>query len=173
MKIMNVAFLVACMIASSGVTVMAQPVAKPVTGKPADKPQDKKKVDKKIDCDVVEVVATTTDKPGMDGDLVGLEKKLKKPPFSSWNTFKVLSRATKSLALLRAETITLNRGSITILLRDVSDAVKPRLGLTITVDDVDGKRVMDTKVNVDAGESFVVGRSLANNEGHVLAISCH
>jgi hypothetical protein len=172
MKMMKVAFkVVFCgtfMLALAGPAAMAQPGA----GK-ADKIQDKKKVDKKVGCDFVEVVATTTAKPSMDGDLVGLEKKLKKPPFSSWNTFKVLSRVSKSLLLLKAETVPLTKGSITVLLRDVSDAAKPRLGLTVTIDDTEGKRVMDTKVNVDAGESFVVGRSLANNEGHVLAISCH
>jgi hypothetical protein len=50
---------------------------------------------------------------------------------------------------------------------------KRRLALTVTMDDKDGKRVVDIKVNVDSEDYVVVGRSIDNGKnGHVLALSC-
>ncbi len=128
----------------------------------------------KVDCEFVEISATTSTTPKIDSELASIEKKLKKPPFSSWNTFKQLTRVARPLVQLKSEAVKLSTGSVSVLLREVTGlgSKRPRLALSVTMDDVDGKRVMDTKVNVDAGEFFLIGRSLANNEGHVLALSC-
>lgn len=132
------------------------------------------KVEIKTDCEFVEIAATTTQSPKIDVELASMEKKLKKPPFSSWNTFKQLTRVSRPLVQLKSEAVKLTTGSVSVLLREVTGASskRARLALSVTMDDADGKRVMDTKVNVDAGEFFLIGRSLANNEGHVLALSC-
>ncbi|MBP9085887.1 MAG: hypothetical protein KBG15_07195 [Kofleriaceae bacterium] len=130
--------------------------------------------DIKADCEFVEISATTSPTPKIDSELASIEKKLKKPPFSSWNTFKQLTRVARPLLQLKSESVKLSTGSVSVLLREVTGlgGKRPRLALSVTMDDADGKRVMDTKVNVDAGEFFLIGRSLANNAGHVLALSC-
>jgi hypothetical protein len=133
---------------------------------------DTAKTEVKADCEFVEISATTTATAKIDTELSGMEKKLKKPPFSSWNTFKQLGRVSRTVVQLKSETVKLNAGAISVLLREVSASKNPRLALSITMDDGAGKRVMDTKVSVDAGEFFLIGRSLANNEGHVLALAC-
>ena len=56
--------------------------------------------------------------PAIDPELKPLEKKLKKPPFSSWNTFKQLSSGTSSLTKNKAETLKLKQGAATLMLRD-------------------------------------------------------
>ena len=128
----------------------------------------------KADCEFVEISATTSSTPKIDSELASMEKKLKKPPFSSWNTFKQLTRVARPLVHLKSEAVKLSTGSVSVLLREVTGVggKRPRLALSVTMDDTDGKRVMDTRVNVDAGEFFLIGRSLANNAGHVLALSC-
>jgi hypothetical protein len=133
---------------------------------------DAAKPEVKADCEFVEISASTTATAKVDTELAGMEKKLKKPPFSSWNTFKQLGRVSRTVVQLKSETVKLSAGSVSVLLREVTTSKNPRLALSVTMDDSAGKRVMDTKVSVDAGEFFLIGRSLANNEGHVLALAC-
>jgi hypothetical protein len=128
----------------------------------------------KADCSIFEISATNAKDPKdavIDPELRPLEKKLKKPPFGSWNTFHQLSRVNKTLVRLKPETIKLKDGGATVLLREITGP-KARLGLTITMDDASGKRLVDTKVIVDAADYLVVGRSLPNNDGHLLALTC-
>lgn len=159
--------------AHAGKTAKAD-AKQPVVGakpEPAAPPAQK---ELKADCEFVEISATTTATPKIDSELASMERKLKKPPFSSWNTFKQVTRVARPLVQLKSEAVKLSTGSVSVLLREVTGvgSKRPRLALSVTMDDTDGKRVMDTKVNVDAGEFFLIGRSLANNAGHVLALSC-
>jgi hypothetical protein len=128
----------------------------------------------KVNCDFLEITASKTAEAKIPPELKPLEKKLKKPPFSSWNTFKLQSRASKALEQLKAETIKLTIGSASILFRDIDQRPnkKPRVALTVTMDDQKGKRVVDTKVNVVSSDYLVIGRSLANDDGHLLAMTC-
>jgi hypothetical protein len=127
----------------------------------------------KIGCDFLEITASTSAEGKIPSELKPLEKKLKKPPFSSWNTFKLLSRASRSLELLKADTLKLTMGQATVLFRDADQrGKKSKIALTVTIDDEHGKRVVDTKVSVIAGDYLVLGRSLPNNEGHLLAMTC-
>lgn len=153
--------------AHAGKAAKAEPKPTAADTKPAP-------ADVKADCEFVEISATTTATPKIDSALASIEKKLKKPPFSSWNTFSQLTRVARPLVQLKSESVKLSTGSVSVLLREVTGlgGKRPRLALSVTMDDTDGKRVMDTKVNVDAGEFFLIGRSLANNAGHVLALSC-
>lgn len=127
-----------------------------------------------VACSVVEIEATTGDKPSMDPELKVLEKKLKKPPFSSWNTFKRLGAHTVNLELMKSSTLTLVNGKAGLLLREVTarGGKKTRVSLGITLDDGDGKRVIDSKVAVDAGDYLVVARSLRGGKGQLVAVSC-
>ncbi len=127
-----------------------------------------------VACAVVEIEASTSDAPSIAAELRPLEKKLKKPPFSSWNTFKQLGAHAVSLEPMKASTLTLTHGKAQLLLREVTERgkKKARISLGISVDDAEGKRVLDSKVAVDAGDYLVVGRSLKGNRGHLIAMNC-
>ena len=127
-----------------------------------------------INCGFLEIRASSTDGGKLAPELKVLEKKLKRPPFSSWNTFELLSQSSSSLEILKAKTLKLTDGQATVLYREATErAKKRRLALAVTMDDKEGKRVVDIKVNVDSDDYVVVGRSIDNGKnGHVLALSC-
>jgi hypothetical protein len=125
-------------------------------------------------CDLIEISATTAKEAFIDKGVQALEPKLKKPPFSSWNSFKVLSTAKKTVTQNKPDPTKLTHGTATILLSNVSSAKPPRISLTLTLDDAGGVRVMDTKLSSNAGEWTVVGRSIPkSNDGELLALSCN
>ena len=127
-------------------------------------------------CDFLEISATNSKDGGIADELKPLQKKLKKPPFSSWNTFTLLQPPIQGveLTLRQTATVPLKNGTAGVVLREIErpDQKKPRVVLGVTLDDADRKRVVDTKFAVDAGDFIVVGRSLPNNDGHLLAIYC-
>lgn len=125
-------------------------------------------------CAVIEIGATKAADPSIPPGLKPLEKKLKKPPLSSWNSFKVLSSTNLNLTALRAGQVKLASGQASLMLREIEkrDGKRPRLSLSATMDDASGKRVVDSKVSVDAGDYLVVGYLLPNDDGHFLAVSC-
>lgn len=127
-----------------------------------------------VNCKVIEIEATSSDAPVVDGDLKSLEKKLKKPPFSSWNTFKSLGGHQITLEPMKAGTLTLVHGKAGLLLREVTARApkKTRIALGVTLDDGDGKRVLDSKLQVDAGDYHFVARSMKGNKAQLIAISC-
>ncbi len=125
-------------------------------------------------CELIEVSATTAKEAYIDPGVKALEPKLKKPPFSSWNSFKVLSTAKKTVTQNKPDPTKLTHGTATVLLSNVSSAKPPRISMTLTIDDADGKRVLDTKLSSNAGEWTVVGRSIPkSNDGELLALSCN
>jgi hypothetical protein len=127
-------------------------------------------------CTVLEIEASTSDAPSVDPDLRPLERKLKKPPFSSWNTFKRLGSHDLVLQMMKAGSLGLTQGKLELLLREATagGSKKPRVSLGLTLDDQDGKRVIDTKLVVDAGAWLAVGRSLKGKENHgqIVALTC-
>jgi hypothetical protein len=124
--------------------------------------------DDRASCNYLEIAATTGKAPGIDPELQPLEKKLKKPPFASWNTFHKLSGGPVALDKLKAETLKLGQGAASILLRDRTDK---RVELTISIDGADGKRVLDNKQNVAIGDWVVWGHNV-KDDGHILALVC-
>jgi hypothetical protein len=120
------------------------------------------------ECDYLEISATNGKAPAVDPDLQPLEKKLKKPPFSSWNTFHKLSAGHVTLTQLKSETLKLSKGAASLLLRDRAEK---RMELTTTIDGADGKRVVDSKQSVNAGEWSIWGHSVGD-DGHILALTC-
>jgi hypothetical protein len=119
-------------------------------------------------CTFLEIVASTGDKPAIDPDLKPLEKKLKKPPFSAWNTFRVESRHDKTLQKSKPESIALKSGKASVMLRDHTSG---RVQLEISVDDGSGKRIVAAKPDLPDGEWLVLGTN-ANADGHLLALAC-
>ena len=123
------------------------------------------------DCEFLEISAKTGDKAAIDAELGPVEKKLKRAPFSTWNQFKLLSRSKKSLAKKKAEPIGLKIGSATATLIEIVDKSKVRV--TVTMDDDKGKQVASNTVTVDAGDHVIYVHQLANNEGHLLSLTCN
>lgn len=124
--------------------------------------------DDKADCDYLEISASSGKDAAIDADLKPLEKKLKKPPFSSWNTFHKLATGHVALAKLKAEAPKLEQGHASFLLRDRTDK---RLELTITLDDATGKRVIDNKQSANTGEWLLFVHNVGDN-GHIVALMC-
>ena len=106
----------------------------------------------------------------LDAELAPVEKKLKKPPFSNWNQFKLLSRSQKSLAKKKPEPINLKIGAAVATLVEIVDKSKVRL--TITMDDEKGKQVANNTTTVEAGDYVMFVHTLANSDGHLLSLTC-
>lgn len=122
------------------------------------------------ECEFLEMSARTGDKPSIDPALQPVEKKLKKPPFSTWNQFKLLSRSQKALAKKKVEPINLKIGSATASLVEIVDKSKVRI--SVTMDDDKGKQVANNTTTVEAGDHVIFVHPLANNEGHLLSLTC-
>jgi len=121
-------------------------------------------------CEFLEISAKVGDKPAVDAELSPVEKKLKKPPFSTWNQFKLLSRLQKPLAKKKPEPIPLKIGAATATLVEIVDKSKVRI--TITMDDQKGKQVANNTATVEAGDYLIYVHGLPNNEGHLLSLTC-
>ncbi len=128
------------------------------------------RADVTTECEFLEISAKAGDKPAIDPALSPVEKKLKKPPFSTWNQFKLLSHLQKPLAKKKAEPIPLKIGSATATLVEIVDKSKVRL--TITMDDHKGKQVANNTATVEAGDYLIYVHGLPNNEGHLLSLTC-
>jgi len=126
------------------------------------------RADEKADCDYLEIAASNGKAPAMDGELKPLDKKLKKPPFASWNTFHKLSGGPVALVKQKADALKLAQGGASILLRDRSEK---KLELTVSIDGADGKRVLDNKQSVPIGEWSMFVHT-AKDDGHILALTC-
>lgn len=124
--------------------------------------------DDRAQCSYLEIHATAGKTFTIDPELQPLEKKLRKPPLSAWNTFHKLSGGPFALEKLKAEPLKLGQGAASILLRDRTDT---RLELTVSIDGADGKRVLDNKQNVAAGDWVVWGHNV-KDDGHILALVC-
>jgi hypothetical protein len=123
------------------------------------------------DCEFLEISAKTGDKPAIDAELKPVEKKLKKPPFSSWNQFKLLSRSQKSLPKKKAESIGLKFGAATATLIETVD--KSKLRIAVTMDDDKGKQVVNNTSTVEAGDYLMYVHPFGNTtDGHLLSLTC-
>jgi hypothetical protein len=122
------------------------------------------------ECTYVEITATNTKDAGsIDPALKPLAKKLKKPPFTAWNTFKELQSGTASLTKNKSETIKLKQGASSLMLRDRSEK---RVELTVTMDGADGKRVLEAKPAFKAGDWLLLVGTNAKDDGHILGLTC-
>jgi hypothetical protein len=127
-----------------------------------------------VACSIWEIEASSAKDPSVDPELKPLQKKFKKPPFSSWNVFKRIGAHDLALAPQQVGVASLVHGKAGLLFREVTarEGKKPRVSLGITLDDAAGKRVIDTKISVDAGDYFLVGQSLAATTGELVAFTC-
>jgi hypothetical protein len=126
-------------------------------------------------CEIFEIKASN-DEGGVDPALKPLGRKLKKPPFSSWKSFKLLKRHDKSVERMKALNLGLVTGSkLALLFRGASGGQtnKTRLRLTFTLDDKNGKRKLDGTINIDSGDySLIGGDSIEQGGTYIVAVSC-
>ncbi len=129
-----------------------------------------------VSCEVLEVKASHGDTDRLDPRLRAIEGKLKKPPFSDWNVFESLGAHEFSAQRRHPVEISLAPGGeLGLLFQDVmrSDGKKPRLRLSLTLDDAEGKRLMDATIQLDSGDWYLVGgQSMDDGAVYVLAASC-
>ncbi len=156
--------MIAALIATTASVASAQPSQKP---QPAQQPPAKEAIT--VTCDFIEITATSEKEASVDPALDGLKKKLKKPPFSSWNVFKLQHRESRTLAQKKAETIKLKLGQAEAKL--LGTANKSQLRLSISLD-VNGKNIVNTTATVEAADYLVYGHALPDNAGHLLALTC-
>ena len=123
-----------------------------------------------VSCEFLEVSASSGDKPEVDADLDKLKKKFRKPPFSSWNQFKLLMKAEKTLTAKKAESFQLKLGKADATLLSIVNGSQVRL--SISIDDAAGKNFVNNTSTFAAGDYLVFGHSLSNNDGHLLALTC-
>ena len=124
------------------------------------------------ECDYVEIAATNAKDvkdATIDADLKAVEKKLKKAPFTAWNTFKKLSSGTLSLVANKSETLKLKQGSSSVMLRG---RTPKRVELTVTMDNAAGKRILDAKPAFKAGDWLLLVGTNAKDDGHILGVTC-
>lgn len=121
------------------------------------------------ECSYVELKATNEKTGSIDPALKPLEKKLKKPPFTAWNTFKQLQSGNASLTKNKPEAIKLKEGATSLMLRDRSEK---RVELTVTMDKADGKRVLEAKPAFKSGDWLLLVGTNAKDDGHILGLTC-
>lgn len=126
-------------------------------------------------CDVLEIEASSQE-GGIDKALAKIGNKLKRPPFSSWKSFKLIKKHNPVLTVMHAKKVTLDKGgNLTMLYRDRVDTKgkKTRLRLSFTVDSKDGTRLSDVTIKLDSGSYYMSGgRPLKDGGTYILAASC-
>jgi hypothetical protein len=156
--------MIAALIATSASVANAQSSQKP---QPTQQPPAKETIS--VTCDFIEITATSEKAASVDPALDALKKKFKKPPFSSWNVFKLQHRESRTLAQKKPETIKLKLGQAEAKL--LGTANKSQLRLSISLD-VNGKNIVNTTATVEAADYLVYGHALPDNAGHLLALTC-
>lgn len=125
-------------------------------------------------CEVVEIEASVTNSPSVDASLNDLSKKLKKMPFSAFNTFKQSKRESKSMSENVPDSFTAKHGSVDLIIRDIDKPAKKKkrysLGVGITNDK--GVRWVDTKGSIDAGDFLMFARTVSDSSGIIYAVGC-
>jgi hypothetical protein len=158
------ALLTLAALTGAAATAAAQPAAPPA------------KASATAELSVYQIRADNENKPS-DPELTSgqLGKKLAKGPFKSWKRFTLISpKQTQVIQQLKAVESTLATGKLSVLYRSrmQSQGKKDRLRLSLTMDDQKGKRTLDTTIELDAADFFLVGgQPLGNDATFILAIS--
>jgi len=112
------------------------------------------------DCDVYEIEASD-DAGGIDKGLdAKLGKVLKKAPFTSWKSFKLLKKHTKPVDENKPVSFDLTTaGKLTLNLKGVEakPGKKKRLRIQATMHGKDGKQQLETTSSVDSGDAWLIG----------------
>lgn len=123
-----------------------------------------------VNCDFFEVEATAGKTPAVDPGIDGvLAKRFAKGSFKVWNTFKMLSKASRPLQKKKTEKLPLKQGSSQATLVEIVD--KSQIRMTLTIDDPSGKTLASSTQTVEAGDWVMVVVE-EKDHGHILAGTC-
>lgn len=126
------------------------------------------------ECQVTEVRASN-DKTGIDPKLPGEKAKLfRKPPFASFDSFKVLGEQTVGLERAKMKAAKLANGNLTLTLKDktVVQAGKPRLRIEMRFEDATGKPLASPVYSGNSGDSLALAGSSFEGGTYVLVLTC-
>jgi hypothetical protein len=123
---------------------------------------------------IVTEIRGSNEKGGIDAKLERLKAKLSKPPFSSYDTFKLLGEQTVTAERGKPSAATLVNGKLTLLFKDklVAQGGKARLRFGIDVDDKQGARTISTESKFDSGDPFFIAGQPYDGGTYVLALTC-
>ena len=125
-------------------------------------------------CTVTEIRASN-EKGGVDPKLERMKPKLSKPPFASYDTFKLLGEQAVDAQRGKASSVKLVNGSLTLLFKDklVASGGKTRLRFGIDVDDKQGARTISTEAKFDSGDPFFIAGQPYDGGTYVLVLTCN
>lgn len=128
-------------------------------------------------CQVYEIEASNAD-GGIDKGLGPIERKLVKPPFNTWKTYKLLAKHEQDVERKKPLELPLKIGGrMNLLLRDkvTEKGKKPRLRLSVTMQDKSGKIALETTTLADSGDAWLIaGQPMPSKKDatYVLGILC-
>lgn len=115
---------------------------------------------KDADCVVYEIEASNEGK-GIDKGLQAkLGKVLKKAPFTSWKSFKLLKEHTKPAEVRKPVSVKLTTGGkLTLNIKSIvaKQGKKKRLRIQATMHGKDGKQQLVTTSSIDSGDPWLIG----------------
>jgi len=122
----------------------------------------------------VVVLHALNDGKGIDPK-IGKMPQLKQPPFSSYNSYRLLKRSKLSLTTAKAEALTLpNRGKLAIKLTKVQPGKRGgRYLINTRIDRPDGKKFFSGDFKARPGKLFFVAGERYKKGILVLGISIH
>jgi hypothetical protein len=124
-----------------------------------------------VSCDFIEIAASKGKDAAVDPALGPVEKKLKKPPFSTqWSEFKQLSATSKKLDKKKPESFGLKHGSVTATLLETVDKSGARLN--VTIESPKGKKAVDNTSVVSAADYVIYTIVQPSGDGHLVAVTC-
>ena len=120
-------------------------------------------------------IKASNEKGGVDAKLDKLKAKLSKPPFASYDTFKLLGEHSVNAERGKPAPVKLANGSLTLLFKDklTASGGKTRLRFGIDVDDKQGARTISTESKFDSGDPFFIAGQPYDGGTYVLALTCN
>lgn len=128
------------------------------------------RADQSMTCEVIEIVATKSDDPGIDPQLKDVSRKLKSKAFSAWNTFRQRARLAKQVQKGQTEDYDAPGAKVTVTLTDVIKKKKTRVALDISIQPKSGKSSGKSKSKIDAGDFVLFARG--EDEAIITAVGC-
>ena len=123
-------------------------------------------------CSFLEIEASNEGK-GVDKKLSKLEKKLQRPPFSSWQKFSLLKQHDRKLELTKTDTVPIGTSSkLRVEYKKYTAAKKERFTLHVTLQRKSGKKAVDTEFTVQSGEYLVLSLAPQRDKSYLLAVTC-
>jgi hypothetical protein len=124
-----------------------------------------------VQCTATEVLATK-EKRGLDPRLDSLKTKLLTPQFSAWDTFKLLGETRVAVEQQKPKETAIQYGRLTLLYKDKEGGGRPRLHMSVALDDRDGRRQVTMDTHIDVGDRFLTTGLQYMGGQYILILGC-